>query len=138
MGRGPLTKPLEAVTTDAGCFIQLSHKLSPDGYTQLTNKGKTERLHRTMWKHYHGEIPEGHEIDHLCSNRACFNVDHMQCLDAREHSVKSGFSRWAERRRDAYNLWTAVDGEITGKELADLFGVSRRAGSKWIKRWRNA
>lgn len=131
-----MTTPMLAVTLENGCFIQLSHKLTVDGYIQRTSKGKTERFHRTMWKHFHGEIPEGYEIDHLCNNRACFNVEHLQCLSKREHSIKSASSRWAERRQEAFEVWDSLDGKITGRKLGEMFGVSRRAANKWVRKWK--
>lgn len=56
-------------------------------------------FHRIIWKMHKGSIPEGHEINHLCHNRACSNVDHMECIEGTEHAIKSNQERWI---RDDY------------------------------------
>lgn len=43
--------------------------------------------HRVVWEQTHGEIPEGHQIHHLCENKACVNVEHLVCLTPAEHKV---------------------------------------------------
>lgn len=40
-------------------------------------KQKVLQAHRVVWENVKGPIPEGMTIDHLCFNRACQNVEHM-------------------------------------------------------------
>ena len=35
-------------------------------------------VHRDAWEEANGPIPDGMVIDHLCNNRACYNVDHLR------------------------------------------------------------
>lgn len=34
--------------------------------------------HRWSFKHYHGALPEGHEVRHKCDERQCVNPDHLE------------------------------------------------------------
>lgn len=94
-----VAKALVAVELDSGCHIQLTHKLNADGYyrrrlsSSRTNPKNIEMFHRTMWKHFNGEIPTGYEIDHLCKNRACFNIKHLRCIDGSLHASISNSER---------------------------------------------
>ena len=36
--------------------------------------------HRYVWENEHGLIPRDYEIDHICKNRACCNIEHLQML----------------------------------------------------------
>jgi hypothetical protein len=51
--------------------------------------------HRAMFLIVHGDIPEGHEIDHICHNHICCNPDHLQLLSIPDNRAKN---QWAIRR----------------------------------------
>ena len=65
--------------TDSGCLIPM---LAPErnGYVRAKVGGRAKLVHRLMWEHLVGPIPEGHVIDHTCRNRACCNVEHLRCV----------------------------------------------------------
>jgi hypothetical protein len=92
-------KALKVRVTEKGCFVTTSHALNPDGYfrkrfmSSRKSQDGIEMFHRTMWKHYNGFIPEGFEIDHLCKNRACFNVQHLRCIEGSLHASLSNTER---------------------------------------------
>lgn len=54
----------------------------PKGYARLNVKidgvFKNRGLHREMYISLVGEIPEGLVLDHLCRNRCCINVEHLE------------------------------------------------------------
>ena len=50
--------------------------LDPRGYGRFCHEGDMRYAHRVAWYLEHGQWPE-HTIDHLCRNRACVNVDHL-------------------------------------------------------------
>ena len=83
------------------CHVCTSHKPNLDGYIRVfVGKDISPRcqfLHRLVWKHYKGEIPDQYEIDHKCRNRACCNVDHLQLLGKSEHKSKGNLLRYRDR-----------------------------------------
>ncbi|WP_067516876.1 HNH endonuclease signature motif containing protein [Endozoicomonas ascidiicola] len=128
-------KALRFETTEEGCFVCTSHKTNPDGYFRKNFNGVSKMFHRVMWKHHHGEIPEGMEIDHLCKNRACCNVKHLRVLERSYHKVITNQTRYLERFQKAKQYWQ--DNKPTGVELGRLFGVTHSCGSYWIRQWKS-
>jgi len=91
------TKPLRFETDPFGCYVVTSHKLNQDGYFRKRWPDDIEMFHRTMWRLHHGDIPEGYEVDHICGNRACCNVEHLRLLPKSDHKV----SRCRKRPRSS-------------------------------------
>lgn len=60
-----------------GC-LEYTGTLNPDGYGQLTYQGRTHGAHRVAYMETIGPIPPGLELDHLCGNRACINLAHLE------------------------------------------------------------
>jgi len=40
---------------------------------------------RFLWAQAHGPIPDGLQIDHLCRNRRCVNLDHLELVTRLEN-----------------------------------------------------
>ena len=53
----------------------------------------------------YGEIPEGYEIDHICRNRACCNIKHLQMLEGSQHATKGNLIRYKNRNEEAKRYW---------------------------------
>lgn len=124
-----------------GCIIPISHKLNADGYFRYTipnpngkGRGKKIMYHRYVWEQKYGEIPEGYEIDHICRNRACCNLEHLQMLEGHEHTIKGNELRYKERKLKAKAYW--LQHKCSGTALASLFCVSFSSACKWIREWR--
>lgn len=94
------TRVLRFVTNDNGCIIPLSHKLNHDGYFRKrwgsVRKGVSvvEMFHRFIYRIHNGDIPEGHEVDHICRCRPCCNPEHLRALEATEHTIHTNRTRW--------------------------------------------
>lgn len=56
-----------------------------NGYARAWYKGKTLLAHRVAWIKSCGEIPRGCQIHHLCGNRQCVKIEHLQLMTASEH-----------------------------------------------------
>ena len=116
------TKSLVFVTTESGCYIPLSHKLNADGYFRKRWGNDIEMFHRFIWRAHHGEIPEGYEINHLCGCRACCNVDHLECIPGKEHTIKTNKERYVDRQHTMIDL---IQSGKTVEEMMEATGRSR-------------
>ena len=131
MGR----KVLRFVEFDGGCFVPLSHKLNQDGYFRKGwSEGDKEMFHRFIWRAHHGDIPEGYEIDHMCRNRACCNVKHLQVLDRTTHLVKTNKERYKDRNENAKEYWKF--NIVTPQEVAEKYDVTVDTAWSWVRQWK--
>lgn len=126
-------KQLVLATTKEGCIVPTSHKLNQDGYFRKTIDGRQIMYHRYVWIQSKGDIPEGYEIDHMCRNRACCNIEHLQCLEGTEHTIKTNIERSSRvPMMKAYWLET----NCTGTFLGEKFGINFGTACKHIRKWK--
>ena len=52
--------------------------LTKDGYGRFRAHGRLWLAHAFVWRLAHGEAGPGLELDHLCRNRSCVRVDHLE------------------------------------------------------------
>lgn len=131
-------KKLVFKTEGSGCIVVTSHDPNKDGYIRIySGKGVYPRMqfvHRMAWVYKNGPVPEGHELDHKCRNRACCNPDHLQLLTVSQHKTKTNLERYAERT-------LAISEEIKNgfnvKDIAAKYQVSTATVNR-IKRKQNA
>ena len=70
-----------------------------NGYGSVTNgRGGSMLAHRKAWEAAHGPIPAGMTIDHLCRQKLCVNVDHLEVVTLREN-VQRALAHQRELRR---------------------------------------
>lgn len=109
------------------------------GYGCVGIGGNVYLTHRVAWEDANGSIPDGLTVDHLCKNRLCLNVAHMELVTRAMNSARKSASieycdaghelsiRTREGREVKYCRECAVVGER----------ATRRSGSdSWaIRRW---
>lgn len=98
---GKLTKFSREIVLEEqenGCIRCLSHCQDSDGYVRIRYKGKHERLFRVIYTLRHGEIPKGKVIRHICDNRWCCNIEHLE-IGTQKDNVRD----MIERGRDCFH-----------------------------------
>ena len=65
------------------------------GYRKINLGGKTVQVHRLVYEQLVGPIPDGLHIDHLCYNRACVNIEHLEPVTLAENNRRSHARRRA-------------------------------------------
>lgn len=81
------------------CIIDPTKKPHPTlGYVRYTRNGKTEYGHRLMYELFIGPIPEGLQIDHLCSNRACINPEHLEAVPPHVNKMRGRAGEWQKAK----------------------------------------
>lgn len=106
-------RPFKFVELESGCYISLSHSLNQDGYLRIylgLPGMKYKFMHRIVWESWHGLVPDGCEVNHVCGNRACCNIDHLEVLPRKEHLIKTNKERILSRNIDPSIHWEAEDG----------------------------
>ena len=72
----------------SGCLIW-SGRMNQSGYGQIgisrnhaaeLGIGQTILVHRLAWDLANGPVPDGLQLDHLCRNRSCINVAHLELV----------------------------------------------------------
>jgi len=52
--------------------------VNSSGYGTVTLGDRRLMAHRAAWEAYHGPIPDGHDLDHLCRRRLCIAPLHLE------------------------------------------------------------
>lgn len=112
--------------------------LDRDGYCTATNaSGKAKHVHRRAYEDVHGPIPEGMVADHLCGNRACCNVAHLQPVLPRENVRRSRNTKLTQQQVD--RIKDLRSRGLGPSEISTMFGVSPSHVSNLCSEryWRN-
>jgi hypothetical protein len=72
---------------ETGCVVWVGGRNSK-GYGQFRGGGKTTGAHKWIWEQHEGPVPDGYELDHLCRNRACVNLLHLEVVTHRENVLR--------------------------------------------------
>ena len=94
------------------------------GYIRAEIKGKRILAHRLAYEAFYGPIPKNLEIDHLCHNKSCVNVNHLEAVT---HQVNS------QRRKNAkldlqkvQEIRNFLNLSLKYQEIADKYHVSKQ------------
>jgi hypothetical protein len=88
-GQPPKFRPLrerlleKTRITASGC-VEWTGALT-QGYGKVKVDRRTQLAHIVHWRLERGDVPEGLDLDHLCYNRACINLDHLEPVTRAEN-----------------------------------------------------
>lgn len=51
-----------------------------NGYGKVTQAGTQRYAHVVAYEHWVGPVPEGHEVDHTCTNSSCVAPMHLEAV----------------------------------------------------------
>jgi HNH endonuclease len=52
------------------------------------DQNRKRSLHAVLWERNNGAVPEGFTLDHLCRNRGCINLQHLELVTNRENNLR--------------------------------------------------
>lgn len=116
--------------TEEGCVVWTKRK-TRSGYGQVRYDGKSRSVHRLAWELDNGPIPDGLVVNHICGNRACFNLEHLelQC-----HTGNSAYLTHPPKSRSGYrNVYLQPSGRYRcavhhqGKTYGDMWDTPEEA-----------
>lgn len=92
-----LTKALDkaraaTTRTTGGCVVWTAGK-SSDGYGRLRVGPRSVYAHRFIYEALVRHIPQGLTIDHLCLNKACVNLSHLEVVSRAENGRRGIHNR---------------------------------------------
>ena len=66
-------------------FNGCKYTMRNNGYYGKT-KGKRTLMHRDVWEHHKGKIPENWDIHHIDENKTNNDISNLECLPKAEHT----------------------------------------------------
>lgn len=98
-------------------------------YFQRSKRGGTSWLHRDVWEHERGPIPDGWHIHHIDGNPENNDISNLECVSPKQHAERHVWDDERKRRqaehldkiRDATKSWHASDeGRAKHREIGAL------------------
>lgn len=111
----------------SGCLMWTG-SCCTNGYGQTSFYGKQVLTHRLLWELKNGPIPRHLEIDHLCHNKRCANIKHLELVTHQENMNRFHFSLSMRSVRMAFRLEPVL--------LAECHALATEAGltlSEWVR-----
>lgn len=97
-------------------FNGVRYYRKPSGYYKACHSTGGAYLHRVVWEHHNGPIPEGHHVHHKDHDRNNNTIENLELMPASEHATLHGKHRAANNRDDL---------------LAHMRDVMQPAAARW-------
>lgn len=104
------------------------------GCTRAARPGGSRLAHRVAYEAVHGPIPDDLPLDHLCRNRPCVNVEHLEVVTVAENSRRGSRAKITQAIADEIRRRRAA-GERPGL-LAVEFGIHNSTVANIVARRR--
>ena len=109
---------------ESGCIEWMGYTLRDSGYGSISWGSRQWVVHRAMWTVKRGPIPDDDDwtIDHLCFNRRCVNVDHLEIVTRIENSRRGGGLLRAQSLNKARSASVCKNGHPRTSDQRDANG----------------
>lgn len=116
--RGTLADRLTARTAADGDCLVWTGCTNSKGYGSIWTRDGMKLAHRIAYELAVGPIPDGLVIDHLCRNRRCVHVPHLEVVTRGENTLRSPINFAAINARKTHCIrgheFTAANTQISG------------------------
>lgn len=82
-----------------GCLIWKGH-VDTGGYPNIKFKGKSYLVHRAYYKELVEDIKSHNTLDHLCRNKLCVNISHLEPVSRSENVRRMQIAKYYEEEID--------------------------------------
>lgn len=125
--RPHIIERLSACSQPDGDCLLWAGKLSEGGYGQIRWDGERWYVHRAAYFVERGEIPDGMQVNHICGNRACISIAHLELVTHYQNTQY--LTRLTKRNTSGYRgvSFNKSGGRYQAKVVAN--GVSHCLGS---------
>ena len=89
------------------------------------------QAHRVFWERERGPIPDGLELDHLCEQRDCVNVDHLEPVTHAENTRRAHLAKAARRPDPSGVRSLRIALGLSQRQLALRLGCAQTLVSQW-------
>ena len=91
-----------------GCLVHAG-RLDDDGYGRVGSR----KAHIVAWEAAKGPVPDGMALDHLCRNRACVALHHLEPVTHAENERRKKLAHRSKRERCPRGHEMRTNGVIT-------------------------
>lgn len=81
-----------------GC-LEWTGGVDRHGHGKINHEGVWWSTHKLVWTTRIGPIEEGMVVHHMCENKRCVNIAHLQLLTHAAHTAHHNAMRAARRRK---------------------------------------
>lgn len=114
------------IIAENGCIEWIAGKCN--GYGQVMFGGRVDYAHRLSYMYFVGEIPESMELDHLCRNRPCVSIEHLEVVTPRVNNLRCNGAAAINYRKTHCN---------NGHEYIDYNLIIDSQGARQCRKCRN-
>ena len=142
MGNKNGAKPYIVEHQKHGCIVPVSHYRSPKGYATkryiVDGKSCMRSVHREELRRFLGidQFPPDTDVDHLCDNRGCIALDHLQMLERSEHMRKTRLDEQSFLEANARMFWLLTN--CNAQDLRTAFRIRLKKARGWVEEWQKA
>lgn len=114
---------------DTPCYVWQGY-IGNQGYPVRTRRRGMPTVNREIYELAYGAIPAGYQVHHICREKRCIRLDHLECLPLIEHRARHRTFNYEE----AASLWKQG---WSYRQIGRAVGATRGAVQRAIGRMRD-